>query len=179
MYYHDFWDELKRKTGSAQGFTGLSEVIVFIILKELIEREYGELNSTKYSEDTCYFHNSKFAIGRNLTVDISGTRVVPDIVIWRNPPKDKESIKKIPPDGAIEVKAYSVRGEKTIEETINRLKTLKNASESFRGMIIFYENPSNASKKKLREEEDDWLAYLILKQNYDDFVKKLREHFRI
>ena len=124
LYYNDFWDTLKEKVGSSDGFTGLSEVIVFIILKELIEKEYGKLKRRKHLNDTYHFYNQKFAIGRGLTIRISKNKRKPDIVIWKNPEGDlSERI----PDCAIEVKLYSTGGIKTVKEAIDRLKALKDA----------------------------------------------------
>lgn len=178
--YFDFWKTLKEETGSADGFTGLSEIIVFIILKELIEKEYGELKRREYSNDTNYFYNPKFAIGRGLTINIGkGKRRKPDIVIWRDP---GENLRKIP-DGAIEVKIYASEGIRTVRDTIDRLKALKNASRSnsFKGMIIFYTSPPEEGKKLLKRlKKDGWLDYLILTEDKnEDFVNRLRKHLNI
>ncbi len=162
--YFDFCKALKEETGSATGFTGLSEVIIFMILKKIIEKEYGKLEAHEYTKDTRYLSNSKFAIGRGLRISIGK---------WKNPSKD---LKREPPDRAIEIKVYTVeRGEKTVGDAINRLKSIRAAKSSFKGMLIFYSRPSKFNEiKDIFDKEKDWLTWIVLKDNCENFVEILR-----
>ncbi len=180
LYFEDFWENLKKKTGCANGFTGLSEVIVFTILKDLIEREHGEFNSDpeKYTNETYYLYNQKFAIGRGLSVYAGkGKRRTPDIVIWKNPSGD---LKKKTPDCAIEIKIYATGGVKTVKEAINRLRELRKALKTFKGMIIFYHPPPREGKELLEriKNEEGWLDYVILKDNDENLVERLKNTLR-
>ncbi len=173
--YLDFWNALKENTGTAHGFTGLSEVIIFTILNKLIEKECGEqLTRNRYTSETYYLSNSKFAIGRGLQVKASGGKRMPDIAIWKSPDKVP---KIIPPDFAIEIKVYTAEEAlKTVENAISRLKALKDAKDTFKGMLIFYYRPSRLNEVEKRlEKESNWLKWVTLENNNENFVEILRD----
>ena len=157
--YFGFFELLKERTGSSGGFTGLSEVIVFMILKKMIEKKYGEMTRSILTKDTYYFANSRFAIGRGLTIRFNKQAKRPDISIWKDQnPLDSKGRIKIP-DGVIKVKIYPTSGISTVKEAFENLKKMREkAHESFKGMLIFLIKPGSRSEQlieKLLEEEKE------------------------
>lgn len=149
---------------------GLSNCF-FKVLEDEIESKWDNIECKDVYE--LYFNYLGKVKGR-ATGEISiGKTTIPDIVIWKSSSKD---LKREPPDRAIKIKIYTAeKSEKTVEDAVNRLKTIRATKNTFRGLLIFYNHPSKFGEiKKILEREKDWLDWLILENNSENFVEILR-----
>lgn len=81
------------------------------------ERNDGSFSREKYTNETFFLYNSKYAVGRGLNINInSKSSKKPDIAIWKieNIVDVKNYIESSVPDYAIEINIYCTDGKNCI-----------------------------------------------------------------
>lgn len=168
--YNQFWKDLKEFKGNAEGFTGLSEFLLFRAVYHLLEQHTGSPFCRRpVSPDLYEFVNNDFKIGQSLPITIGNTTRRPDIVIYRNP-NNPILI------GVSEIKVYLTYGKQTIDEAFNNFQNLQNFHPPLQALFIIFGGVSQDMEEYLQQlqTENNWFRFLILYNNQNLLAEELR-----
>jgi Holliday junction resolvase len=171
--YSNFFMELKDFKGNSNGFSGLSEYIIFRFIFHLLG---GFFDRKLITATELYEFVSKdgiYVIGQNTPFMASSRKYYPDIVVY----------KKNVPVLVVEIKIYPTYGTKTIIADINKLNEMISGFPSARGLFIsYYKIPVKGKMHERLIEEvnlNDRLDYLVLGENDSLFKDNLQKFLRI
>lgn len=165
-HYAYMFQTLKEFKGNSNGFTGLSEYLIFRFIYNLLG---GSFKRVPLNKDTSEFRSKdeNYIIGENILVAAGSNKYRPDIVVYKN---NKLVL-------AVEIKLYLTSGIKSLETDLNKLKEIHKHHPSAKGLFISYSPISKKGEiyKKLIGEvnSNNWLDYAILAGNN----KLFKEHF--
>jgi len=165
--YFQFSSELKKLKGNSNGFTGLSEYLIFRFFCHLLGGSFRPVEVTPAGLNE-FVSDKGFRIGQSTPIMAGGKRYYPDIVVYRD-----DKLKAI-----AQVKVYITGGLKEIKGEIGKLKALKDTCTALRALIIIFDKLPNKGKSvsELRNERDQssgWLDFLALKGNTEVLSSKL------
>lgn len=167
--YHYFYEDLKNYKGNANGFTGLSEYIIFRFILNMLGGSFNKKQETPYLY-SFESKDKKYRIGENLPVIIKTKKYVPDITIY------KDDI----PVLVVEIKLYLTNGIKTLMGDINKLNAITSEYPNTQGLFVCYNKIPVKGKiyKRLIDEtnSNNKLNYLILNENNQLFKNALRKY---
>ncbi len=167
--YSNFYEDLKDYKGNANGFTGLSEFIIFRFILNMLGGSFDKKQETTYLY-SFESKDKKYRIGENLPVFIGSKKYVPDITIYKNDV----------PILVIEIKLYLTNGIKTLMDDINKLNSITSEYPDTKGLFICYNKIPEKGKiyKRLTEEtnSNNKLDYIILNENSLLFKDSLKKH---
>jgi hypothetical protein len=156
--YFEFFNDLKDFKGNSNGFTGLSEYLLFRSLYHLLG---GSFSKTQITRDLYEFFqpNSNIKIGQATRVLVNRKRLYPDLAVW----KDQELIAIGP------IKIYLTKGSREIEDELKKLDHLQSHFRNLQVLLIMFMTVPNGGKvaKSLKEESNrrHWFNYLFLQGN--------------
>lgn len=173
--YWEFWKELKKRKGTASGFTGLSDYLVFNYVKFALEEvEAGVFNCEENTRDTNVFKCGRFVLAHD--VDIRGLdpglpKQRSDIALFLNLEGRKILL------GVFEVKVY-ISSRSTLDRDLQKFRELGTQTDALMFPVLFnaqYEAEFNA----LTDEYQERARVISRAETYrnrihlDDAVKRL------
>lgn len=175
--YFGFFEKLKDFVGNSNGFTGLSEFLIFRFLYYQLDGDFKDewLEEPKGRESDRNIlrkfvsADKKYEIGANIPISVKEKKRRPDIYIKCNG-------KLI---SIIQIKIYLPRGTKTIDNEVKVFKELKNEYPEMKALLLMYVGPSPRKKKgpfnTLMNYKDklDWFDFIVLKNNPESLSSKL------
>ena len=167
--YSDYFDSLKDYMGNSNGFTGLSELIIFRVVYHLLGGNF-KLEYYDNSNELKYFvsKDNKYWIGENVGFDVGEKRRrYPDIVVCDN----NDNVLRY-----IEIKLYPTNGIKTIDKAIEKMKPFIDKYPEMKAMLIMYklgENSKITVALKNYKNKYKWFDYCLLKDNSEKISKVL------
>ena len=172
--YSQFFEDLKEYKGNSNGFTGLSEYLIFRLLYHLLGVSF-ERENAKDSEILWEFYNENYHIGQGVPIRVDNKKYYPDIVIYNRKPEKLIAV--------IEIKIYPTRGQKEIDEILKRFENIRSDPDyqETRALLIIFDELSEKGKipphLQKRKSEADWFDFLILKNNrnlcFEEMPKKV------
>lgn len=173
--YFEFSNDLKNFRGNANGFTGLSEYLIFRFL-------YHQLGGSFRKESWMTSGVSQFVgkdcrIGQNVPLYLGDEkrRCVPDIVLYQ-----EDSL-----IAAIQIKVYLTTGRKEVDKEMETFKELRKTNpEGFRAMLLIYDH-SPSDRGLVRQElcrqknTNDWFDFLVLRGNDESLAIKLNTSLQL
>lgn len=166
VYSKFFWD-LKLFQGNSNGFTGLSEYLIFRFVYNQLGGSFKIRSKTKDLNEFIS-QSDRICIGQNSPV-YAGKRYYPDIVIYL----DDKLV------GVIQIKLYVTNGIKEINNEIKTFEELKKYHPQLNGLFLSFNTFSPKSKLllKLNEEAENksWFNFLLLDKNEDLLYKTLEK----
>ncbi len=170
--YFQFTRSLKKFKGNSNGFTGLSEYLIFRFLYHWLGGEF-ERKDIPGSQDLSEFiskHNNNLRIGQSVPVSLNGQRCNPDIVIY-------ESGRLV---AAVEIKIYFSGGVKQIARERERLEKLRKCYPEAQVLWIVLWKLSTKGKilSALKEMKKgrQWFNFLNLEPNNEPFGSELQKY---
>lgn len=168
--YSGFFDVLKEFKGNSNGFTGLSEYLIFRFLYYLM----GTFDRERVHWSTGFQFVSKsdrnFRIGQSLRICIGSKRFYPDIAIL-----DKDELIAV-----IQIKIFLVQGSKEIDKELEKLEQLRRKYKKMKALLIIFSGPATKGKlfDKLRklQKGSEWFDFLVLKGNSALLEEELQRH---
>lgn len=161
-FYSKVFVMLKEKYfGGSWGFEGITEFLVLRVLYYIGKEKYdGEPTIIPITENLRVFYYSQaegqglvLSAGRPLAIDNGngGRRMRPDVLVYE--PEDVGHLERIARiKSAIEIKAFPERGCKGIEETLRRLKKIRDSAfggEASLAFIIYSYFVKNEKRSKI------------------------------
>ena len=171
--YQRFFEDLKELKGNANGFTGLSEYLIFRFL-------YHQLNDSftpeKYTQEIKYFVGKHYKIGQSINmIPIGQPKCYPDISLIQ---KDTDKLLAV-----LQIKTFLTEGKAEIEkEMMNFSKLKEHCNPALIGVLIIYAQPSNGPLFKELENiknANNWFNYIILKNNNGLLCERLHTALKI
>lgn len=166
--YYQFFQDLKELKGNANGFTGLSEYLLFRFL-------YHQLGGSFKSKEILHsslqaFSCNSIRIGQSIPVNLDAkTKRYPDIVLYL----DDKLI------DVVQIKVYLTNGLNEIEKEMETLQKLKELNPQLRALLVIYGGiaPQGKIKAELdnQKSKKDFFDFLILDGNDNLLNEKLRE----
>jgi len=159
LYYRFFYD-LKEFKGNSNGFTGLSEYLIFRSLYHLLG---GSFKRKKASGSNWIYEfestvNNRIRIGQSVPIYINGKKLYPDITVYNG-----DRLKSV-----AQIKLYLTRGFKEVYNEMEKFKSLRSKFCDMRGLLIIFDL-SKVGKiiNELKEFQDkeSWFQFTILKEN--------------
>ena len=172
--YSQFFKDLKEFKGNSNGFTGLSEYLVFRFLYHVLGGRFDRRrvpNSSDLWEFVSQFGDLR--IGQSVRVQIDGKRYYPDIVVYC-------SDKLI---AVIQVKICLTHGLREIKKELEVLEKLRERHPEMRALLIIFMRlskkgtilPALQGTKKSKK----WFDFLILEQNEELFGRALQSSLEL
>lgn len=156
--YTDFWRSLKEYRGNANGFTGLSEFLVFRFLYHLLERHLKTpFTAYRLTSDLRQFVAGDVTIGQSTPVQLeTNKKVYPDISLYVG--KDLLRI--------ISIKIYLTSGVRTIETEKAMHGRLKSEYPDLKTLLLIYHGVPETGRirQKLDQACSDGFRSLILER---------------
>lgn len=170
VYSKFFWD-LKIFQGNSNGFTGLSEYLIFRFIYNQLGGSFKIREKTKDLNEFISPSN-RICIGQNVPVH-ADKRYYPDIVIY----SDDVLV------GVVQIKLYVTGGLKEINREINTFEMLKKYHPELKGLFLSFNTFSPKSKllKELNNEANDknWFNFLLLDQNENLLFKSFERDLEL
>ncbi len=170
--YYKFFEDLKEFKGNANGFTGLSELLVFRFLYHLLGGSF-ERRTVQGSRHLFEFVSGperSLRIAQSARVLVDGRRYYPDIVIFH---RDRLVM-------VAQIKLFLTGGVKTIDQEMATLAQLRRHYPEMQALLIIFLGSKKRGKVLSYLEktatETQWFKYLILQQNDELFWKVLQKH---
>lgn len=167
--YFDFYSDMKKYKGNSNGFTGLSEYIIFRYIYHLLG---GSFDSVQISRDLFEFQSSDdiYRLGQNTPIQVESRKYYPDIIIYRHDV----------PVFVVEIKIYLTNGVQTLMGDINKLNKIHETFPTAKCLFINYTTiPKNGKiYQRLLEETEfkEWLDFVILDKNEQNIKENLEKH---
>jgi len=170
-FYDAVFKILKEVKGNSNGFTGLSELLIWKIVWHQLG---GKFKRVPLANDMLKFQSlddPRICIGQSIEVSVKGKRRYPDISIYYS---DKLT-------AVVSIKLYLTNGSKTLYDELSKFKELKEGypDNDIRILLIIYGlSAKGKTQKELDkiESENDWFKYLILNNKQSIMSEKLREY---
>lgn len=170
MYSNFYWD-LKFFQGNSNGFTGLSEYLIFRFIYNLLGGSFTVKSKTRDLKEFIS-PSQRICIGQNYPVN-ADKRYYPDVVIF----SDDELV------AVIQIKLYITNGTKEINKEIEIFNKLKKYHPNLQGLFLCFNSLSQKSKllSKLNSESEtnDWFNFLLLDKNEDLLYKILERELKL
>jgi hypothetical protein len=155
--YSRFFDDLKVLKGNSNGFTGLSEYLVFRSLYHLLGGGFKRENASG-SHWIYEFVKDRLRIGQSIPIYINERRLYPDIAIYHS-----DKLKAI-----AQIKIYITNVSKEVINEIEKMKLLRRKFNDMYALLIIYElskgSKINNELQKL-QDEISWFHFTILNKN--------------
>ena len=163
--YSDYFKALKDYMGNSNGFTGLSELIIFRVVYHLLGGNFERKEYSNSKKLKCFASkDNRYWIGENVKFKF---KIKPDIVVCDG----NNNVLRY-----IEIKLYPTNGVKTIDEAIKKMKTFIDKYPDMKAMLMIY-NPGKNSKitvaLKNYKNKYKWFDYCLLKDNSEKISKVL------
>lgn len=159
---------LQEVKGNSNGFTGLSELIIFRYLLKYIGGVFTQ-QAVEGSETLKEFSNGIYTVGQSCRIVLDGKRKYPDIMIKKN----NEII------SVIQIKVYVTNGVEEAKKEINDFKLFKSKYKNMKGfMIVFTEYGKESRIWKEFEEfskQNTWFKSIMLGMNKNNFYNEIKE----
>ena len=166
--YSTMYNGLQDFKGNANGFTGLSELIIFRYLVECFGGEFKP-KPIEGSVTLKEFSNGTYTVGQSCRIIVNGKRKYPDIVIKKN----DEVIT------VIQIKVYVTNGVEEAENEISDFELFKSKYSKMRGGVIVFTDYGEDSKiRKAFEEfkkQNAWFKIIMLKNNNNNFYDEIKD----
>lgn len=166
--YSNFGSEMQKIKGNANGFTGISEVIIFRYLFALCGGIFSA-QAVENSETLQEFNNGTYTLGQSSRIKLDDKRKYPDIII-----KKDKTVAAI-----IQIKTYVTNGIKEAKHEIEDFKLFKKYYKEMKGyMIIFIDYGEQSDIRKIFEEfgkVNKWFKLVILQNNENNFYNEIKE----
>lgn len=170
VYSKFFWD-LKLFQGNSNGFTGLSEYLIFRFLYNQLGGLFKIRAKTKDLNEFIS-PSGRICIGQNIPV-LADKKYYPDIVIY----SDDTLV------GVIQIKLYVTGGLKEINREMNTFEVLKEHHPHMKGLFLSFNKfpPTSKLLSKLNDESSskDWFNFLLLDKNEDLLYKNLENDLKL
>ncbi len=128
--YDYFWKKVKQYRGNANGFTGLSEFLIFRFLYHLLSRQYtferkpDSPNLFKFCTP-----ESRYSLGQSVPIRIDRRRVYPDVTL-----RDGDELLYV-----LSIKVYLTSGLREIDKESAMFERLKQAGHSrLKYLLLIY-----------------------------------------
>jgi len=175
--YFRFFDILKKYRGNSNGFTGLSEYLIFRFLYHQLG---GVFEQEEIPHSTLFKFISqkdeKLKIGQSAPISIYGKQYFPDIVIWYG-----NQIHSI-----IQIKIYPTNGKKEINRELALLKKLRRKYPHMLGLLLIFNMLPNTKRatirpylKTIKYENSKWFNFLILQNNNSKLHHEFQRHLKL
>jgi len=163
-FYYFFWEHLREFKGNSNGFTGLSELLVFRSLYHLLGGSFKRIKASRSNWIYEFESNADkgIRIGQSVPIYINDKRIYPDITI-----NNLERLKAV-----AQIKLYLTGGINEVFNEIEKLKALRANYMDLRALLIIFElSKEGKIINQLKELKDNlpWFHFDILKQN-NDFI---------
>jgi hypothetical protein len=164
--YYRFFCDLKEFKGNANGFTGLSEYLLF---RALYHRLGGDFEKIRVTHDLFEFvsKDGTIRIGQSTPVNLDKKRYYPDIVIYNN-----DKLVSI-----IQIKIYLTSGRKEIDKEVETLRRIRERYPGVECTLVIFGAISPASKIAIylsqRKKDTDGFHSLVLRNNHNSLSKEL------
>lgn len=168
--YFNFFSELKNFKGNANGFTGLSEFIIFRAIYHLLGGSF-KIENAEGSADIYEFRSKtdkSIRIGQSTPIRIDNKKLYPDVVVYKN----NDLI------AAAQIKIYVTGGIKEVSAEIEKLKMLRAKFTNMHAFFIVFslsEKGKIASDLKRYQDNETWFRFVILNENESNFAAVLEE----
>jgi hypothetical protein len=165
--YFTFWNDLKCFKGNSNGFTGLSEYLIFRFLYHQLGDSF---KAEEFTHDTKEFVRNDLRLRQSIAVRVNENRYFPDITIYKG---DKDNLIAV-----IQIKVYLTHTMKEVQKEMETFRSLRKiASRNFRALLIIYQTPGRGKvMQELNKQKDEnaWFDFLILGKNDELLAQKLR-----
>ncbi len=162
--YYRFFCDLKDYKGNANGFTGLSEYLLF---RTLIHRFGGGFERIPVTQDLFEFQKGGLVLGQSTPVIIGGKKYYPDIVV-----RVDEKLVAI-----IQVKVYLTNGRKEIDKEVETLHRIREKHPDVQCNLVIFGaiSPNSAMASHLAQQgkEVDGFHSLVLRGNHNLLSEEL------
>lgn len=168
-FYRQFWNDLKTFKGNANGFTGLSEYLIFRYVYHLLGGSFTR-EPVPGSDNLSHFVSTRdpaLVIGQSTRVDVAGKRRHPDIVILH-------SGRLL---AACSIKLSFAFGLKAAIQELRQLTELKEEHPEMRALLVIF---GQSERGKIWPElgrmtaDNEWFAFLVMHGNAQPLYTELR-----
>jgi hypothetical protein len=174
--YYDFFNDLKKFKGNSNGFTGLSEYLIFRSLYNLLGGSFDceQISGSNWiNEFKTTIKNSIIRIGQSCPIVIYGKKMYPDITVY-----NADRLHAI-----AQIKIYLTNGAKELFNEIEKLKALRSQFGDMQALLIIYNDLPKISKiinalKKVQDSEL-WFHFTILEDNDDPIANILTNNLNL
>lgn len=169
--YFDFFYDLKEFQGNSNGFTGLSEYLLFRFFYHLLGGSFTRIQKTEGLWE--FVSDSGIKIGQNTPLETPGKKYYPDIVVY----KDET------PVFIVEIKIYLTSGIKEVEKEISKFDKIKKTYPRINALFISFNKISEGGKifNKINTEmgKRNWLNFLMLGGNESLLKTEIETSFNL
>jgi hypothetical protein len=161
-FYYRFFDDLKRFKGNSNGFTGLSEYLIFRTLYHLLGGSFEPkkaFGSNWINEFECTVNN-RILIGQSVPIYINGKRLYPDMTVY-----DGDKLKSV-----TQIKLYLTRGSKEVYNEMDNFNSLRTKFSDMKALLIIFALSKGGkiiNELKEFQDKEPWFYFTILKDNKD------------
>jgi hypothetical protein len=171
---YDIYDQfvfcdLKEFRGNSNGFTGLSEFLIFRFLYNQLggkfQRNKVAIKSTLYEFIS---KTRKIRIGQSIPVTIQGKRYYPDVVVYH--------MKKL--IAVIQIKLYLTGGHSEVNKTFGTLQQLRAEHPELKALLIIFQLSKRGTifpELQRISFNEKWFKFFVLEGNSVLFRKKLQD----
>jgi hypothetical protein len=164
--YGRFYETLKEFKGNANGFTGLSEYLIFRHLYHLLGGQFTREQVSKHLWQFRSKADPALIIGQSIRVTVAGRRYYPDIAVFHT----GELV------AVCSIKLSLEFGLKTAESDLDRLAELRRYHPDMRALMVLYNPQVGTIHPRLltMAEGKDWFRILVLKGNPEPLYAELQ-----
>lgn len=156
-FYFDFFYDLKEFQGNSNGFTGLSEYLLFRFFYHWLGGSFSRVQKTTGLWE--FVSNSGIKIGQNTPLKTPGKKYYPDIIVY----KDGN------PVFIVEIKIYLTSGIYEVEKEFSKFDKIKETYHGITALFISFNKVPESGKifHRINDEIErkDWLNFLVLDGN--------------
>ena len=161
---------MKEVKGNSEGFTGLSELIVF---RYLLHHLGGSFEKKKISPQQFGFFTENFQVKCNYLISVDDKRYKPDILVFQS--GDLVAF--------VSIKTYLPNGKRTVLDEIEVMRKFKIIYPKMKSLLIIFDSQPQKIRKngvleKLEEtsKNKSWFSFLYLKNNSALFGKTIDQY---
>lgn len=159
--YSDFWHLLKEFKGNANGFTGLSEYLLFRYVYYMLGGSFTR-QPCPGSKDLWQFvskADESLIIGQSMRLVVEGRRYYPDIAAFHH--------------GRLvavcSIKIYLSEGWNSVKSEIIKLEDMRSRYPEIRALLVIFSTLSKRGtlypQLKRVADDNEWFSFVILKEN--------------
>ncbi len=167
--YFQFFQDMKALKGNSNGFTGLSEYLVFRSVYHLLG---GSFEQVKLTNDLYVFDSKRdkgLRISQSTRVDSRGRRLYPDIAV-----SHARNLLAV-----CQIKIYLTNGSKTIQAELEKLDYLKKCYADLNALLLVFGTvPAKgkiAAYLKTETSKRPWFRYYSLRGDGRVLVDVMKE----
>jgi len=167
-FYYRFFYDLKKFKGNSNGFTGLSEYLIFRSLYHLLggSFESRKVSGSNWINEFVSIDNNQFRIGQGVPVNINGKKLYPDIIVYKD-----DRLRSV-----AQIKLYLTSGIKELITEMEKYKALIAKYGYVKAfLIVFGLSKEGKIFPHLRELQDKepWFNFVILENNENLIITML------